>query len=87
MPVESLGWSLLGAQSQSRGHLRRRSGGGGGRVVAEHHGSAFNKLSLPVFYDLGDRFITLRIGNFSGTRALRRKGPTVVHRTPSDWMN
>lgn len=47
-----------------------------GRVVAEHHGSAFNKRSLPIFYDLGDRFITLRIGNFSGTQALLRKGPT-----------
>lgn len=61
--------------------------GGGRRVVAKHHGSAFNKRSLPIFYDLGDRFITLRIGNFSGTRALLRKGPIVVHRTPSDWMN
>lgn len=51
----------------------------GGRVITELHGSAFNKSALPIFYDLGDRFITPRTGNFSGTRALLRKGPTVVH--------
>lgn len=63
--VERYGWGLRVQSPPPASPTRCEATGkrwGWGR---EHQGSAFNKRSLPIFYDLGDRFITLRIGNFS----------------------
>lgn len=56
------GMEPAGAQSPEPGAPPPGSGGGG---ATEHHGPAFNKRPLPAFYDRGDRFMTLRIGDFS----------------------
>lgn len=54
---------------------------GKGAILGEPHVGRghWNHHESASIYELGDSFITWRIGNSSGTPVLQRRGPRIVH--------